>query len=354
MTLSKSTLAQANTSHAQKIKMNWQPSASLDRLNQRANIIKKIRQFFEVRDVLEVETPLLDHSTATDPHINSFSLQLDNPSLSSTEVKDLQTTEEGTPPPIRFLQTSPEFSMKKLLAAGSGPIFQMCKAFRKGEYGNKHHPEFTLLEWYRPGFDHFELMSEVDKLLQAILDTPESDKISYENLFQKFLNINPHQSTESELKTCAQTHSIKISEGENSLNKDDWLNLLLTHCIEPHLSKERPLFLYHYPPSQAALSKIITDENDNDVAARFETYVNGIELANGYFELTDAKEQQRRFVADNQKRKIRGLTEIPIDQHLIDALEYGLPECAGVALGIDRLIMLATGATKLSEVIAFT
>lgn len=314
----------------------WHPSASLNILKQRADLINKIRHFFAERDVLEVETPLLSPASNTDLHINSM------------QTHFTPAGEQATDHSL-YLQTSPEFAMKRLLAAYAKPIYQISKAFRNGEVGRFHNPEFTMLEWYRPGFDHHQLMKEVDQLLQIILNTPPAEKCSYQTVFEKHLGINPHKATVSSLKQLAKKHHITINHMDD--NKDNWLNLLLTHCIEPHIGQKKPSFIYDYPASQAALAKIRNDSPP--VAERFEVYINGIELANGFHELTDAKEQLQRFQQDLTARKKLGYPPINYDKHLLKALEHGLPDCAGVALGLDRLIMLAIGAKHISEVIAF-
>jgi len=311
--------------------INWRPTATTKTLQHRATILKQIRQFFETRHVLEVETPVLCASTATDPHINSFSTTHAQLSL--------------------YLQTSPEFSMKRLLASGSGPIFQICKVFRDGEMGKQHNPEFTMLEWYRPGFDHHQLMREVDALLQAILKTSPSIYASYTEIFNKQLSINPITDPIEKLKACAIKHGLNDLPEIDADDRDTWLDLLMSHLIQPHLGLQNPIMIYDYPASQAALAKIHPD--NPQVAQRFEAFYCGIELANGYHELVDAKEQKRRFKQDQIKRQQLNLPETPVDERLLAALDHGLPECAGVALGIDRLIMLATNAKTIKDVISF-
>lgn len=312
--------------------IDWQPTASINHLRLRAKLIATIRHFFTERDVLEVDTPLLCRSTATDPHIHSL-------------------TTSDIPLPY-YLQTSPEFAMKRLLAAGSGSIYQLAKAFRRDEQGRHHNVEFTLLEWYRVGFDHQQLMDEVDALLQAVLKTDSADRCTYAELFQQYLQLDPHQSTALQLQQCAQAQGISGFIPDDADDKDSWLHLLLSHCIEPHVGQDKPLFITDFPASQAALAKIRA--GDPPVAERFELYYRGVELANGYHELTHTSEQQRRFMADNRQRQARQLPQIPIDERLLAALQHGMPECAGVALGIDRLMMLAAGANAISEVISFT
>lgn len=287
-------------------------------LKKRAEIIAAIRQFFLARDMLEVDTPLLYPSAILDPYIESF------------RIDD------------HYLQTSPEFAMKRLLAAGSGSIYQICKAFRKEEIGRHHRCEFTLLEWYHVGFDHHQLMSEMDDLLQGILKTEPAERVTYQVLFEKHLKVNPHLATIDELKSLSVEKEIHTSELET---KDDWLNLLLSHCIEPLIGKEKPMFVYDYPKTQAALAKLSNDALP--IAQRFEVYYQGLELANGFNELTDSAQQRERFTADQATRKARGLPIPPLDEAFLKALKY-MPDCAGVALGIDRLVMLALGSDDIS------
>lgn len=266
-------------------------------------------------------------STVTDPFIQSFNIHQK-----------------------WYLQTSPEYAMKRLLAAGSGSIYQICKAFRDDETGKLHNPEFTMLEWYRLGFDHHQLMQEMDDFFQAVIQTKPAEKISYQKLFEKYFQINPHQATLETLQNIAHEKQLIITS--NNLTKDDWLQLLMTHFIEPELGRECPLFIYDFPASQAALAKIRQDHFP--VAERFEVYIHGIELANGYHELSDANEQRQRFANDLIKRKKLNYATPPVDEYLLAAIEHGLPDCAGVALGIDRLIMIAAQKTAIAEVVSFT
>ncbi len=313
----------------------WQPTASRQNLQQRAAILATIRQFFLDRHVMEVETPLLGHSTATNPFIDS---------LMVAEVNQHQH------PP--YLQTSPEFPMKRLLAAGSGSIYQICKAFRAEENGRFHNSEFTMLEWYRVGFDHHQLMDEVDELLKLILDTISAERVTYAQLFQHFVGVDPHTASASTLAARAQQRAISIPKNAHMEDVDFWRQLLMMHYIEPHIGQLRPIFITDYPASQAALARI--RPGNPPVAERFEVYFRGIELANAYHELGNPDEQRHRFQLDNQRRAALGLPQIPLDNALIAALAHGLPDCAGIALGIDRLVMLATQATSIAEVISFT
>jgi elongation factor P--(R)-beta-lysine ligase len=318
--------------------MLWRPSACLDHLHVRAQILKKIRHFFDEKQVMEVETPLMCHTSVTDPFINSI------PAL-------FQAHSKQTKQYYYYLQTSPEYAMKRLLAAGCGSIYQITKAFRQGEIGPIHNPEFTMLEWYRIGFDHWQLMDEVDELLQVILEKGAAERKTYAALFEEFLHINPHSSTVEELMKCAAQNN--ISHAMVNEEKDTWLDFLLTHCIEPYLGKNKPCFIYDFPASQAALAKTRLDSKGVKVACRFEVYVAGMELANGFHELQDANEQRARFEKNNRQRQQLGLAEIPLDEFLLAALTHGLPDCAGVALGIDRLILLATKAYQLADVLSF-
>jgi len=312
----------------------WLPSASLENLRLRARLLKQIRDFFYVRKVMEVETPLLCHTSVTDPFIESI------PALFQAHPQEKEQR--------YYLQTSPEYAMKRLLAAGCGSIYQISKAFRQGEIGRLHNPEFTLVEWYRLGFNHVQLMDEVDDLLQEVLLVPAAERVSYAYLFQAELDIDPHHASVNELKACAQTKLISV-QGEITEN-DTWLDILFTHCIEPQLGKERPCFVYDFPISQAALARI---REEQGLASRFEVYFHGMELANGFHELQDAREQRKRFEKNLAKRKQLGLASLPIDELLLTALQQGLPDCSGVALGVDRLLMLAAGSERIAEVLAF-
>jgi len=249
-----------------------------------------------------------------------------------------------------FLQTSPESAMKRLLAAGSGPIYQMTKAFRDGESGRKHNPEFTMLEWYRPGFDHHALMVEIDELLAALLDTSPGERLTYREAFLRHAGLDPFQATPAELRRCALDHGCGDVPGMGD-DRDGWLSLLVGTVVEPCLGHGRPSYVLDYPASQASLARI--RQGSPPVAERFELYVGGVELANGYHELTDAAEQRRRYRVDIELRSSMGRAAVPPDEHLLAALEDGLPACAGVALGVDRLVMVAAGATAIDEVLAF-
>jgi lysyl-tRNA synthetase class 2 len=313
---------------------DWRPTASLESLRIRAGILAKIRAFFAEREVLEVETPLLASAPVTDLHLHALNCRYRGPG-----ADDGRTL---------WLQTSPEFAMKRLLAAGSGPIFQICKAVRDGEAGRRHNPEFTILEWYRPGWDHHRLMDEVDDLLSAILGTGSGERLTYGGAFERYAGVDPHLEPDDGLRARVEALGVP-SAGE--LGRDDLLDLLLTHVIEPKLGHCQPTLIHDYPASQAALARVRT--GNPPLAERFEVFVEGLELANGYHELTDPTAQRQRFEGDLEARRAAGLPQVPIDERLLAALEHGLPECAGVALGFDRLVMLAAGTRQISEVVTF-
>ncbi|GGK65737.1 EF-P lysine aminoacylase EpmA [Amphritea balenae] len=313
----------------------WRATASRENLLKRADIYAQIRQFFTVRDVLEVETPLMTSAAVSDPYIDTIACRY-HPIPGQQEE-------------ARYLQSSPEYGMKRLLASGSGAIYQICKAFRNGEAGRRHNPEFTMLEWYRPGFDHLQLMDEVEALVAPILNIESCHRVSYGELFQHYLNINPHTASAAELAVLARQHIELDMEDEN---RDNWLNLLMSHVIEPKLAERGAVFVFDYPATQAALAKVATDSDGQAVACRFELFYAGVELANGYFELTDGEEQARRFHQDIEQRRAEGLPQRPVDNLLVDALNAGMPECAGVAMGLDRLTMLALNSIQISDVIA--
>ncbi|WP_428772722.1 elongation factor P--(R)-beta-lysine ligase [Vibrio sp.] len=317
-------------------RLSWSPTATIAQLKQRAELIHQIRQFFVDRQVMEVETPAMSHAAVTDIHLDTFMTHFVGPGYAS-----------GRP---LYFATSPEFHMKRLLAAGSGSIFQIAKAFRNEENGRYHNPEFTLLEWYRVGFDHHQLMDEMDQLLQGILNCLPAERLSYQQAFIRVLGVCPLTASMPTLKNTAATLGLSdIAEPEQ--DRDTLLQLLFSVGVESKIGQQAPAFVYDFPASQAALAKINPD--DPRVAERFEVYFKGIELANGFHELDDGDEQLARFEADNAKRRQMGLAEQPIDHHLIAALNAGLPACAGVALGIDRLIMLALGCDHIDQVTAF-
>ena len=326
----------------------WKPSCSVDALKARADVYSSIRAFFYARDVMEVDTPILSRSAATDPFLESISASL--------------KVNQGQKSQSYFLHTSPEFPMKRLLAAGSGSIYQICKTFRNAETGSRHNPEFTMLEWYRLRFSLADLMGEVEALVSHVLDQPFEtfQKISYRDAFEEHLGINPFTVSDDELVKLAEQKAGFIASPTDALllSRDDYLNALLSICIEPNLGKSnndrlKPTFLYAYPPSQASLAKLKCDDNGELVAERFELYIKGLEIANGYYELTDAIEQRCRFDEDNRQRVQLGLPVIAYDENFLDALVEGMPDCSGVALGIDRLFMIKLKARNIEEVVSF-
>lgn len=303
-------------------------------------LLARIREYFAAAGVLEVDTPVLSSVGATDPALQSFSTTCHGPGPCP-----------GAP---LYLHTSPEFPMKRLLAAGMGSIYQICKVFRDGESGRFHNPEFTLLEWYRTGFDHAALMADVELLLREvlrdILPLGPARHWTYRELFRHAADIDPFVTSVDEIRQVLYDRGIIPPDALSEDDIDGWLDLLLTHVIEPALEKGL-VIIREYPASQAALARLLP--GDPPVAARFEAYLNGIELANGYHELSDAAEQHRRFERDLTRRVTRGLTAVEPDWRLLAALQAGLPDCAGVALGIDRLLMIASGAGRIDDVMAF-
>lgn len=314
-------------------KQLWQPSATIETLQQRGKMLANIRQFFAQREVLEVDVPVLSQAAVSDPFIDSM------------KVEYRHFVEDN--PISYYLQSSPEYAMKRLLVAGSGCIYQMAKVFRNGEVGHKHNPEFTMLEWYRLGLDEQQLMDEVSALISSITNINSFRRLSYQQAFKDYLDIDLVSASDDLL---AQTMRAYV-EVSGDYDTDGWLNLLFSHCIEPQL--KGAVFIYDYPASQAALANIKKDTQGVPVAARFELFIDGIELANGYHELTDSKEQALRFSADLQQRKALGLPQRPVESRLVTALSHGMPDCAGVALGVDRLMMLALGKRHIKEVLPF-
>ncbi|MBE1300975.1 MAG: elongation factor P--(R)-beta-lysine ligase [Alteromonadaceae bacterium] len=314
----------------------WTPQATLVALEKRAKLFAAIRQFFAQKNVMEVDTPALASAGVSDPHLVNFSTEFVSPIASEQQTL--------------FLQTSPEYAMKRLLCAGSGCIYQLSKAFRNEEAGRHHNPEFTMLEWYRVGFDHWQLMDEVAELLNLTLNTQQVDRFSYQDVFLSFLELDPLDANVSELQACCGYHGF-ADLVEQETNRDTLLQLLFSHVVEPQIGKEKPCFIFDFPASQAALAKI--NEQDPRVAERFEVYFKGIELANGFHELQDATEQEKRFASDNHIRATMGIEPAKIDTHFLAALQHGLPRCAGVALGVDRLLMLKMDADHIGTTMAF-
>ncbi len=312
---------------------DWRPGASPDTQRLRARLLEQIRAFFAARDVLEVDTPLLGPAPSSDPQQQC--LEVEQPGGGR-----------------RYLQPSPEFAMKRLLAAGSGSIYQVCKAFRAGEHGSRHRVEFTLLEWYRTGFDYRALMDEVQALVCGLLGRPAAQAFSYAELFERHAGIDAFATGEATLWQRVAAAGIDPSPALQAAGRDAALDILLTRLIEPAIAPLGVVFVHDYPASQAALARLRPGQPR--IAERFELYVDGIELANGWSELTDAAEQRSRFENDNRTRHAAGLPQVPLDERLLAALAHGLPDCAGVALGFDRLLMLAAGATDIGAVQVFS
>ncbi|MBB3190887.1 EF-P lysine aminoacylase EpmA [Halomonas cerina] len=317
--------------------IDWRPTADIATLRERARLLGEVRAFFAERGVWEVETPVLGHGGSTDVHLASLAT-------------------EATTPAGRerlWLQTSPEFHMKRLLAAGSGPIFQLARSFRDGEVGRRHNLEFTMLEWYRPGLSLDDLIEETSALIGRVLarDPGPLRRRRYRDLFREHLALDPFREPLPALRRlAAERGGLDMADAP----RDDCLDLLMSLAIEPTLGREGLDVVVDYPASQAALARRHRDPEDGEwVASRFEVYRAGLELANGYDELTDAAEQQARFVADNAARRRLGLPEVAVDQRLLAALEQGMPEGSGVALGLDRLLQLALGKQNVAEVMAF-
>ncbi len=314
---------------------DWRPTAPLDTLRRRAALLARAREFFAARGVLEVETPVALSHTVTDVQIASVAV------------------DDGSS--RRWLQTSPEYPMKRLLAAGSGDIYQICHVFRAGESGRLHNPEFTLVEWYRLGFGLEDIMRETAALAAALLEAggssaPPFEALGYAEAFLRELGCDPLTAPQAELAQLAAAHGLSGRSIEDA-TRDDLLDFLVAVVVGPRLGRGRLTCLHHYPASQAALARL--DADDPRTALRFELYAEGIELANGYVELGSADEQRRRFEADLAERRRRGLPGPPIDVRLLAALQAGLPGCAGVAMGFDRVAMLALGASRIEEVLAF-
>jgi lysyl-tRNA synthetase class 2 len=318
---------------------DWRPRATRTRLVQRAALLAHAREFFAARGVLEVDTPLVVNAPVIDVHIHCASVQL--------------APLAGAPhAPPHYLHTSPEYAMKRLLAAGSGDIYQICHVVRGLECSPLHNPEFTLIEWYRAGFTLEALMDEVEALVRGLLGAVASgragERLSYREAFSRELGLDPLSASVAQLQEAAQPLGFR---GDAHTSRDTWLELLMGSRIGPRLGGNALTFVYGYPASQAALARL--DARDPRTALRFELYCDGIELANGFHELAAAAEQRARFARDNAERHRRGLPVAAPDERLLAALEAGLPDCAGVALGFDRTLMLASGAAEIEEVLAF-
>jgi lysyl-tRNA synthetase class 2 len=310
----------------------WRPTARLARLEQRAALFARVRAFFAARGVMEVDTPVLVNHAVSDVHIHSARVELAGGA-------------------VLYLHTSPEYAMKRLLAAGSGDIFQICHVVRGFERSPLHNSEFTLLEWYRMGYALKDLMAEVEALLREVaeeLTSGTTEQVSYRDAFLAELALDPFTASTHELTQAAELAGFVARD--NAHSRDDLLDCLMACRVGPNLGRNGLTFVYAYPASQAALARL--DPHDAHTALRFELYRHGVELANGYHELASPEKQRARFAADNAERMRRGLPTVGLDEHLLAALRQ-LPDCAGVALGLDRVLLLASGAAHIDEVIAF-
>ncbi len=314
---------------------DWRPTASMQALRHRAALLARAREFFAARGVLEVETPILSAAAVSDPNIESL----------STRVAGM--------PRLLYLSTSPEYPMKRLLAAGSGDIYQIARVFRDAERGRWHNSEFTLLEWYRLGFDDAALMDEVEALAGWLLAPhralERAERLTYADALRRHVGIDAHTDSDRALELAAADRGIHCGA---ELDRDAKLDLLMGMVAGPKLGVERPCFICDYPASQASLARL--KPGSPPVAARFEFYIDGIELANGFHELVNPEEQRARFDRDLSTRQARGQAGTPLDERLLAALAAGLPDCAGVALGLDRLVAIALGASRLSDAMAFS
>ena len=316
---------------------DWRPSASLPVLHGRAAMLARIRAYFAAQEVAEVQTPVLSRSAVSDPQIES---------IAAAPARG----------PRHFLQTSPEYAMKRLLAAGFGDCYQVCPVFRDGEAGRLHNPEFTMIEWYRLDFGVGEMQHDVDRLLRVACADLRSfspmREVTYRAAIRDACGLDCQTAVPAEIRAALARHGIEPANADG-WDQDAWLDLLMGAVVGPALGHDAPVFVSDYPASQAALARLRTEPDGTRVAERFELYVDGLELANGFRELGDALEQRRRFEQDLRMRESRGQDRNPIDGHLLDALAHGLPDCAGVALGFDRLVMVAFGLKSLDAAMAF-
>ncbi len=318
---------------------DFRPFAQWPVLQLRATLLQRLREFFARRDFWEVETPLLSADTVVDRHLDPLTVTL---------AADARHPAVG---PTYYLQTSPEFSMKRLLAAGATAIYQVAKAFRLAERGPLHNPEFTMVEWYRVNDDYTQGRALLAELATELLQRGEVRQLSYQQAFVDAMQLDPHTASIEELAAAAQQLGVAVPASWQGEDRDAWLDLLLVEQVQPTLTGPRPIILYDFPASQAALAQVRV--GPPAVAERFELYVDGIELANGYHELLDAGELRRRNVRANQQRLADGKPTLPEDSRLLAAMDAGLPACSGVALGFDRLVMVAAGATSIDQVLAF-
>ncbi|QDT40771.1 Elongation factor P--(R)-beta-lysine ligase [Gimesia alba] len=342
---------------------NYLPTASMETLKQRSRLLQSIRAFFEAQGYWEVETPILSRDTVVDAYIDPFTTGWHSQEGAGSSAANKQ-------PETRYLQTSPEFAMKRLLTAGADQIYQITHAFRQAERGERHNPEFTMLEWYRRGETHHDQMTFVEVLVRQVYETAGSlsdqstrpelprdpfQRFSYEEAFQNYAGLSALTSTAEQFQQTAVRHQIPIPSDFDTTDCLSWQNLLLVELVEPALRQLGAVFLYDFPPQQAALAQIRFEDQPGPegVAERFELYLQGIEICNGYHELTDAAELRRRIAQQSALRQKEHRPALPAESYLLQAMDAGLPACAGTALGIDRLVMLALGKQTLQEVIAF-
>ncbi len=307
-------------------------------LQRRGAYLRQVRAFFDERGFCEVETPLLSRELIPEQHIEPF------------RVHQPEASAGGDP---LWLQASPEAHMKRLLAAGAGPIYQITRSFRAGEVGTLHRPEFTIVEWYRPGDDMQAGMELLDNFAKTMLGTDPAERTSYGQAFTEHAGVDPHTASLEQLRAAAARHGLQLADELSTATRDDWLDLLLVRLVEPKLGLARPTILFHYPANQAALARVCRSEKGPAVAERFELYVRGVELANGYCELCDAEALADRLRDVNTARRQAGKRSLPQPERLLAAMRAGLPVCTGVALGFDRMFMLAEGVSSLEAVLAF-
>jgi lysyl-tRNA synthetase class 2 len=318
---------------------DWQPTCSIEFLRQRAEVLRQIREFFRARGVLEVETPLLSEAIGTDPQLAFFRTEFDFPPLRQT----------------LYLQTSPEFAMKRLLAAGSGSIYQICKAFRNGEAGRFHNPEFTMLEWYRAGFRLADLMDEcealIDKLFAGIKTLQPAQRFSYCSLFADYTGLDAAEFSPADYRAYAEASGLSEAIAICGDDHATWLDFLFSHLVQPHLGSGRLCMVYGYPACQSSLARL--NECNPKITDRVELFIDGVELGNGFFELADAEEQNRRFDREIAIRQQQNLPSAVKDERLLAALKAGLPDCSGIAIGIDRLLMVLFDKPSITDVLSF-
>ena len=318
------------------MEVNFKPTCTRESWIRRQSLMAQVRNFFVSRGALEVETPVLSNAGGTDPQLDYFTVG---------GVGD---------EPARYMMTSPEFHMKRLLAAGFGDIFQITKSFRKDEFGSHHNNEFSMVEWYRVGWPQEKLMDEVEALVSEILGKPlNARRTRWIDAFRNYAGIDPYCEKLEEFAEACRFRDIPVPVGSETLSREDWWDYLMVFAVEPALASNGPEFILDYPSSQAALAQTYVDGEGYTWAKRFELFVDQVELCNGYTELTDAAEQRRRFKADVEMRKAMGKSVPALDENFLAALESGMPACSGVALGLDRLFMLAMGKQNISDVVLF-